>query len=778
MINVATGALHSTPEEISIPGKVDLVWERTYNTALLEEPIFTALGLGWTTPYFATLTQKKDTFEFVTPQGTIEIFEDSNKVLNSGDVIYNFGNFLELHKEGNNYIITNWNVDTGDIKNYIFKAGLKGKPWPLTSVEDVTRQQGLDLFYDSNGRLATIQQRLEKRRLSLQYTIHNQIHRVSLIAPEKKSVILASYDYDTKGRLVAAYDALGHVDRYKYDDNNQMIEQHRKSGGVFILKFDPQGRCIKASGQGGYDEKRLKFFDLMGYSTVTDSRGMTTQYHWKPSGQVTREIDPLGRTKQTEYDDEGRIIAEIAPNGGKTTYEYDKWGNRCQITDPLGNTVAIEYNHFHLPVTLTDPAGKMWQRRYDTNNRLTMIEDPLAARWQFHYDNQGNLIKITDPNGAIKRQSFSANGILTETTDWEDHLTRYVTDALGRITERIDPLGAKTRFKYDLLGNPLKITFADDTFITCQYDNDGNLTRLTDANGQTTRWEYGTCSRLFKKINPLGYTVHYHWGTEPNVLEAVVNEKNEVYYFTYNEAEQVIKETGFDGRELVFEYDLAGDWVATINGIGETISYQRDALGRLMEKKLPKGASSQFEYDHFGNLIAAINNDCKVTFERDALGRVIKETQDEYVIEHEYDLAGNLVSTKTSLDHAVKYQFDGNGALIGLTVEGHDPIKIERDALGQEISRLLPGGVELKQEYDKVGQLVVQQVDTAERQFALPRNWKDTSRIRPKSPNIRRQYQYDKASNLIEIKDGYWGTTRYTYDAAERLIQAVREQES
>ncbi|OAD19607.1 hypothetical protein THIOM_004749 [Candidatus Thiomargarita nelsonii] len=86
--------------------------------------------------------------------------------------------------------------------------------------------------------------------------------------------------------------------------------------------------------------------------------------------------------------------------------------------------------------------------------------------------------------------------------------------------------------------------------------------------------------------------------------------------------------------------------------------------------------------------------------------------------------------------------------------------------------------MELKQEYDKVGQLVVQQVDTAERQFALPRSWKDTSRIRPKSPNIRRQYQYDKASNLIEIKDGYWGTTRYTYDAAERLIQAVREQES
>ncbi|OAD20559.1 hypothetical protein THIOM_003732, partial [Candidatus Thiomargarita nelsonii] len=43
-INVATGALDSTHEDISIPGKIDLVWERTYNTEFLSERLVTPLG--------------------------------------------------------------------------------------------------------------------------------------------------------------------------------------------------------------------------------------------------------------------------------------------------------------------------------------------------------------------------------------------------------------------------------------------------------------------------------------------------------------------------------------------------------------------------------------------------------------------------------------------------------------------------------------------------------------------------------------------------------------
>ncbi|MDY6991279.1 MAG: DUF6531 domain-containing protein [Pseudomonadota bacterium] len=774
MINVATGALHFSREDIVIPGKVDLVWERYYSSALREQPP-TALGIGWRINYFVTLTQKGNQFEFITPTGEQEHFtEQPSHPLASGHTLRNLGSFLELTQQGQQYIVTEWHVDTGEIWRYRFNVAAPGSPWPLSSLEDVSGQ-GLDLFYDTNGRLTQVRQRLEQRSLSIQYNALDRISTLAILTPGAPTEILASYDYDDQGHLTAAYDARLNADYYSYDAQHHLTREHRKCGGTFSYQFDDQHRCIHSSGENQYDEKQLEFLTDIHCTRVTDSRGMTTQYYWLPSGQVVSEVDPLGRIKQTHYDEHERIIAETAPNSGQTRYAFDEWGNRAKITDPLGHSVTLTYNSAHLPLSLTDPTGKVWKREYQ-HNRLTATEDPLGTRWQFSYDNAGNLIQIIDPNGAQKNQTFSETGILIAATDWNGNTTHYRTDSLGRIIERRDPLDAVTRFEYDPLGNPLTITFADNTRITCRYDADSNLTQLTDANNHTTTWEYTTCGRLLKKTNPLGHSVHYQWGTEPDVLEAIINEKGEPYRFVYNEAEQVIQEIGFDGRQLSFEYDNAGQWIATVNGIGEKITYTRDLLGRLLEKHLPDGSRSQFHYDHFGNLIAAINETCAVRFERDALGRVIRESQDDYRIEHEYNLAGELIKTTTSLGACVHYQYDGNSALTQLTINDHEPIQLQRDARGQEINRLLPGGIQLSQQYDPVGQLIVQHVDTTKRQFALPKSWKDLGKKRPQSPNIRRHYRYDNASNLVEIQDGHWGITRYRYDAAERLIQVLREQ--
>ena len=46
-VDVATGTVYSTYKDISIPGKVELTWERRYTTALLDIPQ-TPLGPGWT----------------------------------------------------------------------------------------------------------------------------------------------------------------------------------------------------------------------------------------------------------------------------------------------------------------------------------------------------------------------------------------------------------------------------------------------------------------------------------------------------------------------------------------------------------------------------------------------------------------------------------------------------------------------------------------------------------------------------------------------------------
>ncbi|MEK8018231.1 MAG: hypothetical protein VSS75_015255, partial [Candidatus Parabeggiatoa sp.] len=51
-----------------------------------------------------------------------------------------------------------------------------------------------------------------------------------------------------------------------------------------------------------------------------------------------------------------------------------------------------------------------------------------------------------------------------------------------------------------------------------------------------------------------------------------------------------------------------------------------------------------------------------ITFERDALGRIIKETQDDFVIEHEYERVGNFIHTETIFGGWQAY--DGNEAIV------------------------------------------------------------------------------------------------------------------
>src|SRR4051812_35502522 len=101
-INVATGNVYSTYRDCAIPGKVDLVWERRYSTALLGTQAG-PMGPGWTTRYFASLTRLNDQYRFVTPEGDFETFVDPEGEVERGGIVRNLGTFQELFKTNGRY---------------------------------------------------------------------------------------------------------------------------------------------------------------------------------------------------------------------------------------------------------------------------------------------------------------------------------------------------------------------------------------------------------------------------------------------------------------------------------------------------------------------------------------------------------------------------------------------------------------------------------------------------------------------------------------------------
>lgn len=760
-VNVATGTVYSTHRDYSIPGKIDLVWERLYSTALLEAPA-SPLGSGWTTRYFATLTRLPGEYRFVTPEGDVEVFADPQGQVERGGLVRNLGTYQELFKAGGRYIVVRWSVESGVVERYLFQEVKGGESWPLETIESVTGH-ALDLHRDAAGRLTGIRQRLEKRTLTIDYTAENRIRQVSLLLPGGQRQTLARYEFDSRGCLTAAEDALRHADRYEYDAAGRMTREVVKDGGVFSFKYDEKGRCVKTWGLDRYDEKVLAYREAAGWTQVTDSLGNTTLFQWSPTGQVVQEVDPLGGIRRTEYDDQGRIVALINQEGAATRIEYDAQGNRAAVVSPLGARYEFRYNSAHFPLTLTDAAGGVWTREYDAANRISATVDPLGHCCTYAYDAAGNLASVTSPVGTRRLYTFSADGVLRQATNWTGDVVRFSFDAFGRLAQRTDALNQTTRFQNDLLGNLVSLERPDGSQVKLTYDAGGNAASVTDGNGNVTRYRYGCCGRLLERISPDGENVQYRWGTEPSRLEQVVNEKGETYSFEYDAAGRVVREVGFDGRVQEITYNNAGQRTTITNGNGETVTLVRNAAGRLVEMRLPDGTTNTFRHDLAGNLVAASNPDMALVFERDALGRVIRETQGSVDVRSQYDAVGNVIRLTTGLGHEARYRVDANGALVQLDLL-EQSVRFNRNGLGQEVSRFLPGGLEFHQQYDSGGRLAHQRVLSGKVAVASRHTGSLTNQL------LERTYQYDDGGLLTCLQDSRWGTFTYQFDAMERPL--------
>jgi RHS repeat-associated protein len=332
-------------------------------------------------------------------------------------------------------------------------------------------------------------------------------------------------------------------------------------------------------------------------------------------------------------------------------------------------------------------------------------------------------------------------------------------------------MGEVTSFRYDAIGNPIQIVLPDGSKLRFTYDDAGNVVRFIDANGSITRWSYGPCRRLLERTDPAGGAVSYVWGKEPNRLKQVINEKNETYTFFRDNCDNIIREVSFDGAERSFGYDAEGNVIAHTNANGETITIERDAMHRVIGQNLPDGERIRFAYDSVGNLIKAINSDIQISFERDPLGRITRDSQGDHWVERHYDSIGNIIRTETSLGHIVDYTADANGYITKLTTLGDKSFGFIRNANGQELERSMPGGAHLDQQFDSVGRLTAQDVFKSR-----VGNESSSEFISKASELLSRKFSYDNGGALTGVSDSYWGQVAYNYDPADRLLSVLRDQ--
>jgi YD repeat-containing protein len=541
------------------------------------------------------------------------------------------------------------------------------------------------------------------------------------------------------------------------------------------------------------------------------STGEVLEFEYDLVQGISRVTDNSGRVQSWYFDSDDRLIAETDAEGGHTVYELDRYGNRVRTIDPLGRVTRQRFDiDSHLiEIELAD--GGRWQIAYSAQRQPVAITDPTGAVTRHVYDARGNLVETVQPDGASTRFVLNSHGLPEQLIDALGGVYRFGFDAAGRLTERTDCLGQPTRFEYDGAGNLVRvidalggatqyryqrinrrdrvvgITLPDGQNERFAYDTLGRLIAHHDALGRATAWQLDAEGRPLARVNALGHRLTYQYDRHGRLL-SLTNENGAPYRFAWDRADRLLAEQGFDGRRLDYRYNAAGELIETADGASPGAPWmapgatglvrtrlQRDAMGRLSDRICLLGRDrsqhtrSRFEYDPAGRLIRARNTAARVELVYSPRGLLAAEISRsrggvEQRIEHTYDALGHRISTTLPDGRVLHVDRYGSGHVHRLRLDGDLLSEFERDGLHRETVRS-QGALRSFFEHDPVGRLTSSRVrlgDAPTGASATPRP----------EPDIRRNYHYDAAGQLLRIDDRRSGVQVFRYDATNRLIAA------
>jgi RHS repeat-associated protein len=741
-VDVATGRVLTDHTDLALPGLIPLKFERNYYSASTYDG---PLGHGWHHSFDQQIT--------VSGAAAILRSEDGREIefdgVDEGAPVYEPIERLELRREGRDFLVSGQ-----DGRTLRFGPRRGDNTFPLASIEDpngnkiLLKYEGRDLvaIVDSVGRV-----------LGLSHDRLGRLVSLEVPAPDGPGRLTAArFEYDAAGDLVAAYDALGHADRYAYS-HHRLVRETDRNGLSFYFEYDadgPDGWCVHTWGDGGIYDHKIFYQKQAHITVVEDSLGAKTTYICNDAGLVTAIIDPAGGRRAFEWDECCRKVAETDANGHTTRFEYDSRGRQTAVVDALGRRRETRYDAVGNSVSWTDEAGSVWRHEHDGRRNVVALLDPEGKRWEYQVDRRGLPVVATDPGGKQFRLTWDDRANLCRVVDRASAEVVLEHDALGRLIRRRDALGARTTLTWDSCGRPTGSSDEVGVARRYRYDPGGNILEAWDRAGGLRRYRYGPRGLLASVEVPSGGGTHYRYDRESRLV-AVEDAQGRAWTFERDALGRVITERTFEGRLISHQRDPAGHVLATTIARGRRIRFGRDPVGRLVSRTFGDGTSEQFEYNSRGFLVKAENPAAEVVFEYDALGRKLSESINGQTTRRAYDALGHLISRTSPYGRTLRMSYDAQGRLQGVSDPAGPLMSLEYDAAGRELRRTLPGGVVCDRRYATTGGgLLASHTRRGDLTLAV------------------REYQYDQGGRLTELRDDSFGPTQYDYDADGSLIAA------
>ncbi|EPX61056.1 hypothetical protein D187_001708 [Cystobacter fuscus DSM 2262] len=752
-VDVVTGRVVTEATDWELPGPIPLRFTRHYSSSLAWRD--TAMGYGWNHSLDLAVWEEDGRVVYRAEDGRELEFDTTGfprKRMPVGAELYSPTDRVTLSRVAE----LRWEVESAEGLTHELRQ-VPGARRPGVCRVVRTRDRvghAVEYEYDGQGCLRWVRDSAG-RRVLFESNAAGRLIRVALPHPREPGQVTHNrYVYSEAGQLVEARDALDQPFRYAYE-GGLLVKETDRTGLSFHFEYDgqsPEAWCLRTWGDGNIFNHRLRYDKQARVTEVTDSLGHTTTYESDGRGVVVRQVDALGGETRKDYDRALRLVAETDELGHTTRYAYDARGNQTKVQGPDGATVEVHYNAHNQPEEATDANGGTWRWRYDAWGQRLEETNPLGEtrRWEYA---DGLVVAEVDAAGARTEYGYDEYLNPTRVRLPTGGQVRLAYDRRGRRVFLRDARGGEEHVRYDLLDRPTRVEGPGQEHWEGHYDAEGNLQEVKGPLRQVRLGYEGFHWPALRE--EAGTRLSWRHDAEGRLVE-VTNEAGEVYRFNRDALGRVMREEGFDGAAWQYDYDAAGRMSRATQPSGRKRHHVYDEAGRLTRVKYDDGSFRAFRYRADGSLVEAENESGKVALARDALGRVVSETQADGQVTSRYAPSGHRVEVESSLGAHQKLTRDALGAVMGLTYTSPGraewSVRMERDAGGLEIARWLPGGVEASWRHDDAGRPTERRILVGGGTVA------------------RRTWRWRPAGQLAAMADSAHGLTEYLHDARGRLV--------
>lgn len=546
-------------------------------------------------------------------------------------------------------------------------------------------------------------------QLTLEYNPDDRIHWLTDHVGRQTEFI---YDGATGEHLVQVIAAGSRQTFYEYNPVTGTAGDHALNSTMFpdgthrYYGYDAQGRIAEVSRDAGAERFTFTYGDL-GTVRVTDADGAVSTLWLGPNGELRTAEDALGNRLQLGYDENLNLVRLTAPDGAEYEFNHDSLGNPVESVDPLDGVISLGHT--------VDPSRLDWLRdardnlidfNSDGQGNLVEIVHPDTSAELFSYDSRGAIVTVMNRRGQV----------ITYTHDPEGRLTRkvlpacvaypagrtidYGYDARGNLESLVDSLTGAIALEWDDRDFLARIEYPGGIWFTFEYNDAGWRTRRTGHDGFVLNYGYDETGRLETLTDgDGGQIIQYGFNT---VGRLVREDKGNGTYtmYEYDATGQILHLANYAPDDSVqsrfdYEYDENSNPISMATLAG-TSFYGYDATGQLTDVTYPDGRNVTYEYDLAGNRVTVtddgvptvyatneLNQYTQVgdaTYGYDTDGNMTSKTDATGTTLYEYDVENRLVRVVAPTDGTWEYEYDGLGNRIAVAHDGvvtsyaHDPI--------------------------------------------------------------------------------------------------------